>query len=279
VPELPEVETLARHLRRRVVGRRISAVRIITPSTVRSPSPARFTRALRGRVIQAVGRRGKFLLFRLDGDLVLAVHLRMTGDLVITPARRPLDRYTRVVLGLGGHDLRFDDPRRFGHMDLLPRGGISQFEPLRRMGPEPLARSFTLEQFRAVMATRRGVLKPLLLRQEVVAGIGNLYADEILFQARLHPGRRVESLRPVEVRRLYLATRQVLRRATSAMARPGDPVGALLSVREEEGICPRCGRPLTVTRLGGRATFFCSFCQREGTPRAQAGRVARADSG
>jgi len=268
VPELPEVETLARYLRRRLVGRTIRRVQILTPATIRSPRPDRFTRALRGRTVQGIDRRGKYVLVRLDRGLVLVIHLRMTGDLVIMPRRRLLHPHTRVVLGFGGSDLRFEDQRRFGHMDLLPASAVPYFEPLQRIGAEPLDGAFTPERFRAILKRRRGALKPLLLRQEVVAGIGNLYADEILFQARLHPGRRVESLRPQEVRRLYLATRRVLRRAVRGLARAGEPVGALLAVREEGGACPRCGRLLAATRMGGRATYFCPACQRH----AQAGR-------
>ena len=272
MPELPEVETLARYLRRHLVGRRIRRVRVFTPSTIHSPAPRRFTQALRGRVILAVERRGKYLLLRLDRDLVLVIHLRMTGDLEMVPRRRALPPHVRVAFALDGSDLWFEDQRRFGHIDLLPASALPLFDPLRRMGPEPLSRSFTPERFRAMLKPRRGALKPLLLRQEVLAGIGNLYADEILFQARLHPGRRVEFLGPAEVRRLYLAIRQVLRRATSESARAGDPVGALLAVREVGGVCPRCGRPLTATRLGGRATYFCPACQRRERPGAAAGR-------
>ena len=268
MPELPEVETLARYLRRRLVGRTIRRVQILTPATIRSPRPDRFARALRGRTVQGIDRRGKYVLVRLDRGLVLVIHLRMTGDLVIMPRRRLLHPHTRVVLGFGGSDLRFEDQRRFGHMDLLPASAVPYFEPLQRIGAEPLDGAFTSQRFRAILKRRRGTLKPLLLRQEVVAGIGNLYSDEILFQARLHPGRRVESLRPQEVRRLYLATRRVLRRAVRGLARAGEPVGALLAVREEGGACPRCGRLLAATRMGGRATYFCPSCQRS----AQAGR-------
>jgi len=276
VPELPDVETLARLLRRRVVGRRIRSARILTPGTVRSPSPLLFARRLRGRRVTAVHRRGKYLLISLEGGLVLAVHLRMTGDLEIVPARIPLDRHVRVRFlldgrGGRGEELRFTDQRRFGHMDLLSAAAGEDFAALARMGAEPLERAFTLEVFRALLRRRRGALKPLLLRQDVVAGIGNLYADEILYQARLHPGRRVESLRPAEVRRLHEAIRGVLRRATAGLSRYGRPVGDLLDAREVGGVCPRCGRPLQVSRLGGRATYFCPFCQRPGRDRRREG--------
>ncbi len=263
MPELPEVETLARSLRLRLAGRRIQSVRVLTPRTVRSPRVDRFVRALRGRTVETVTRRAKFLLLSLDHDLVLIVHLRMTGDLDIVPRGRPLHPHTRVVFRLNGHDLRFVDLRRFGHMDLLPASAVAHFDPIRRLGVEPLARAFTLERFREIMARRRGMLKPLLLRQEVLAGIGNLYADEILFQARLHPGRRVESLRPVEVRRLYLAVRQVLGRAVRGRARPEAPIGTLLRVRDAEGPCPRCGGRLASRRIGGRTTVYCPSCQHE----------------
>ncbi|HEV8340460.1 MAG TPA: bifunctional DNA-formamidopyrimidine glycosylase/DNA-(apurinic or apyrimidinic site) lyase [bacterium] len=275
MPELPDVETLARTLRRRLVGRRIRSARILTPGTVRSPSPAWFLRRLRGRRVAGVDRRGKYLLIRLDAGLVLLVHLRMTGDMEVVPAHAPMGRHTRVIFRLddaegpegGGDEVRFTDQRRFGHIDLLPAGAVGSIAPLVRMGAEPLGRGFSLEAFRRILGDRRGTLKPLLLRQDVVAGIGNLYADEILFQARLHPGRRVESLRPAEVRRLHEAIRQVLRRATTALSRHGRPVGELLEAREAGGSCPRCGRPLSVSRLGGRATYFCPFCQRPDRPR------------
>lgn len=272
MPELPDVETLARSLRRTLVGRRIRRARVLSAGTVRSPSPDRFVRRVRGRRVAAVGRRGKYLLITLEGGLMLLVHLRMTGDLEIVPAREPPDRHTRVIFtldgrGQAGRDLRFVDQRRFGHMDLLPAVALEDFSPLARMGIEPLARAFTPAAFRDLLAGRRGTLKPFLLRQDVVAGIGNLYADEILFQARLHPGRRVESLRPAEVRRLHEAIRQVLRRATAGLSRSGRPVGDLLPAREPGGVCPRCGRPLALIRLGGRATYFCSFCQRPGRDR------------
>jgi len=283
VPELPDVETLVRTLRRRLVGGRIHSTRILTPGTVRSPSAAQFIRQLRRRRVNAVDRRGKYLLIQLDGGLLLLVHLRMTGDMEVVTPRAPVHRHTRLILrfdrggasGGGGQELRFTDQRRFGHVDLLPAAAVEQFTPLVRMGIDPLSRGFSLEAFRLLLQGRRGALKPLLLRQDVVAGIGNLYADEILYQARLHPGRRVESLRPAEVRRLHEAIREVLRRATASLSRYGRPVGELLDARDVGGRCPRCGRPLQVSRLGGRATYFCPSCQRPPRDLAEGGAPTR----
>lgn len=262
MPELPDVETLARALRRSTTGRRIHGVRILSPGTIRSPSPRTFGRLLRGRRIVRVGRRGKYLLIDLDGALTLIVHLRMTGDLALAPAGAPLHPHTRVLFALDGEELRFTDQRRFGHMDLLPAARVHRLSGLRRLGAEPLDRGFTVNRFRALLRGRRGMLKALLLRQDLVAGIGNLYADEILFRARLRPARAVESLRPPEVTRLHAAIRGVLRKATDGLARSGSPAAPFLDARERGGACPRCGRPLVAARIAGRGTYYCRACQR-----------------
>ncbi|HTD47408.1 MAG TPA: bifunctional DNA-formamidopyrimidine glycosylase/DNA-(apurinic or apyrimidinic site) lyase [bacterium] len=262
MPELPDVETLARTLRRRTAGRRIDRVRVLSPKTIRSPAPRAFARLMRGRRIERVGRRGKYLLIDLDGALTLIVHLRMTGDFAIAPAGAPLHPHTRVLFALGAEELRFVDQRRFGHMDLLPAARVHRLSGLRRLGEEPLARGFTLNRFRPLLRGRRGMLKGLLLRQDLVAGIGNLYADEILFQARLRPARPVESLRPPDVARLHGAIRAVLRRATDGLARSGRPGATLLDARGRGGACPRCGRALVPARVAGRGTYYCRACQR-----------------
>jgi formamidopyrimidine-DNA glycosylase len=262
MPELPDVETVVRMLRRTVVGRRIGPVRVLNPSTIRSPSPRRFTQRVRGRTIERVTRRGKYLLIGLDGGLTLIAHLRMTGDFTVVRRADPVHRHTRVVLALDGQEVRFVDQRRFGHMDLVPTREIDQFPALRRLGSEPLERAFTLRKFRALLQRRRGTLKGLLLRQDVIAGIGNIYADEILFQARLHPARRIDSLRLAEGKRLYQAIRSVLRRATLGLSRYGRPVGVLLESRAQGARCPRCAKALVTSRIAGRTTYYCRFCQR-----------------
>jgi formamidopyrimidine-DNA glycosylase len=260
MPELPEVETVARRLRRKIVGRRITGVQLLTPSTIRTPPPRQFVRDLNGSTVTGIGRRGKFLLIRLDPARTLVVHLRMTGGFEVVPRSAPLHAHTRVILKLGGLELRFIDQRRFGHMDLVK--AEETFAPLQRMGSEPLERAFTLPRWHQILAGRRGTVKSLLLRQDLVAGIGNLYADEILWQARVHPARLVHTLRPEEIRRLHGTTRRVLRRAVLQVPRYGHSVGRFMDVREADALCPRCGHPLRTARIAGRTTYFCPRCQR-----------------
>src|SRR3990170_4631151 len=152
MPELPDVETLARRLHRRVRGKRIRRGRLLTPSTLRHPDPVAFRPRLRGRRIVAVTRRGKYLLFELTGDLTLVVHLRMTGDFELARVDAPVHRHTRAIFTVDGADLRFTDLRRFGHMDLLTPEQRERFPGLRRLGIEPLDAAFTRARFRALVA-------------------------------------------------------------------------------------------------------------------------------
>lgn len=264
MPELPDVETVRRMLQRTIAGRRIGRVTVLSPSTVRSPAPRLFERRLRGRRVRAVDRRGKYLLIGLEGSLTLVAHLRMTGDFQIAQRTVPRAPHTRVVFSFDGKELRFVDQRRFGHMDVVPTAGLQAWG-LARLGVEPLDRRFTLDVFRRILQGRRGALKPLLLRQDLIAGIGNIYADAILFQARLRPARALGSRRPDDTARLHRAIRSVLRQATAGLSRHDTLAGELgefLRARESGGTCPRCGRPLTVSRVAGRTTYWCRVDQR-----------------
>lgn len=262
MPELPDVETLVRRLRPRVRGRRVRRVRLFTPSTVRYPAPEAFRRRLQGRRITGVTRRGKYLLFGLSGDLTLAVHLRMTGDLKVVRPGTPLHPHTRVTFRLDGAELRFTDQRRFGHMHLLTPAEFARFKGVRTLGEEPLSASFTLPRFQGLVRPRRLGVKSFLLRQDLIAGIGNLYADEILWQARLHPGRGTETLSSTQVTGLWRSIGRALRRAVRSQSRYDRPVGSLLDARDRAGRCPRDHGPLRVVRVAGRTTYFCPRCQR-----------------
>jgi formamidopyrimidine-DNA glycosylase len=285
MPELPEVETVARDLQPRLVGATIVGARSTWARTLRTHDPLAFAEAVAGRTVESVGRRAKQLVVGLSGDAALTVHLKMTGQLFVVPGDAPDDPYVRLVLELAdGRELRFRDIRKFGKVGLYGRdpvtgelvaevGGAAVFAAI---GPEPLADEFGLREFRRRLRRRKGRLKPLLLDQSFLAGVGNIYADESLWRARLHPLRSAASLRPPDERRLFEAIRAVLaeaieRRGSSIddyTAPDGD--GAMqerLDVYQRTGeACRRCGRPIKRIVLGARSTHFCSWCQRLPAP-------------
>ena len=282
MPELPEVETVAHDLRRLVVGSTIVGAAGDWPRMIAShASVAAFAEGIAGRRIAAVGRRAKLVVVDLSGDAALTIHLKMTGQLFVVPAGAPSDRHLHLALALDdGREIRFRDIRKFGRVGLWPRdprtgavlGGAAGGELFAGHGPEPLSASFTLQAFRARLKGRHGRLKPLLLDQAFVAGIGNIYADEALWRAQLHPLRRATSLRPASEARLYRAVRSVLaeaieRRGASIddyTAPDGD--GSMqehLAVYQRAGeACLHCGRPVRRIVVGQRATHYCSWCQR-----------------
>jgi formamidopyrimidine-DNA glycosylase len=283
MPELPEVETVARDLRGLIVGATIVDARCSWPRTLRGQDPVAFAAAVTGRRIMAVGRRAKLVVVELSGGLLMTIHLKMTGQLFVVPAGAPEDPYVRLVLVLDdGREIRFRDIRKFGRVG-LELAGPAAFEGF---GPEPLDPAFTVRAFRARLRARRGRLKPLLLDQSFLAGVGNIYADEALWMARLHPLRTAASLRPPDERRLHRAIREVL---TEAVARRGSSIddytapegdGSMqerLAVYGRTGApCGRCGRPIRRLVLGARATHFCSWCQRLPAPdRAAAATILR----
>jgi len=236
-----------------------------------------------GRRIVGVRRRGKYLLFDLDDGAHLLVHLRMTGRLVVAGRDDPPLRFEHLALLLDdGRDLRFCDQRKFGRvLHLLPADARALD---RRIGPEPLAPAFTAARLAAALRRRRGKLKAALLDQGLVAGLGNIYVDEALFRARLHPERRPDSLHPDEVARLHRAIRAVLREGianrgtTFASFRDGygaagdNQANLRVYGRGRRGEpCPRCGRPLSVAVVAGRSSHFCGHCQPLRTDRAGPG--------
>jgi formamidopyrimidine-DNA glycosylase len=270
VPELPEVETVARDLRPLVIGSTIVDARTLWARTLRDKTPEAFATGVAGRRIEGVSRRGKQLVVSLDGGAFLTIHLKMTGQLFVVRQGAREDPYVRLVLELeDGREIRFRDIRKFGRVGLYGEAGD---DPFARTGPEPLADSFTLAAFRRLIRGRKGRLKSLLLDQAFIAGIGNIYADEALWAARLHPLRTARTLRPSDERHLWVELRRILaeaviRRGSSIddyTAPDGDgEMQEHLQVYQRAGEpCPRCGRPIRRIVVGGRATHFCSWCQR-----------------
>ncbi len=270
MPELPEVETYARELRPHLVGRRIRAVTIRWPGVVEQAAPADFAVALQGQQIINVARRGKYLLFPLQSGATLIVHLRMTGNLTVTSATDAADLHTHIVLELDdGRALHFNDPRKFGRFWLTadPQTVVGN------LGPEPLDGAFTAQELAARVRKRAAPIKAVLLDQTVVAGLGNIYADEVLFAARIDPRRPANSLEHGEVLRLHAAIRSVLTEAIRASGsslrdyRP--PLTARGRFQEQFQVfrrtgepCRRCGAPIERIRLAQRSTHFCPVCQR-----------------
>jgi formamidopyrimidine-DNA glycosylase len=277
MPELPEVETVARDLRRHgIEGRVVRRVRVYWPRTVAGLSPAAFSRRLTGRRIVRIGRRAKYLVFNLAHGSVLLVHLRMTGRFVLAPADVLRDPHERLALELDdGRTVRFLDSRKFGRWTLTAAPGTI----LDKLGPEPLESGFRAPEFAAELKRRRRQIKPLLLDQTFVAGIGNIYADEALWEAGLHPRRLASGLSGKEAHRLHAAIRLVLRRG---VANAGTSLGAgranFYSVagrrgRNQDGLkvfrragapCPRCGAIIGRIVVGQRGTHLCPACQRMG---------------
>ena len=278
MPELPEVEVVRRDLEKEIVGRRVKTVDVRGARSVRRHrSGAEFASRLEGRTIARVERRGKYLVHRLDDGQALVVHLGMSGQLLRpASAKDPLAKHTHVVITFTqGGQLRFVDPRTFGEMFVADPDTLGEHvEELRHLGMDPLEESMQWEGFGRLLTARRTKLKPLLMDQKFLAGIGNIYSDEILFAAGLRWDRPSDSLTPEEVRRLYRAMVEILQSAVKHRGSSlsdaqyvdlfGKPGGfqALHAVYDREGLaCPRCRRIIVRERTGGRSTYFCATCQ------------------
>ncbi|MCX7706961.1 MAG: bifunctional DNA-formamidopyrimidine glycosylase/DNA-(apurinic or apyrimidinic site) lyase [Anaerolineae bacterium] len=271
MPELPEVETIAADLRKQLVGRRFVAASFLWPRTLAAPDPASLNARLAGSTAVDVSRRGKYLLIALDSGDTLIIHLRMTGRLALMLEDDPRlgEDHVRARFALAdGNYLVFTDARKFGRIWLVR--DVSQV--LGKLGPEPFDWHFTAQQLGERLAPRRAAIKALLLDQSIIAGLGNIYADEALYLAGIHPLRPGASLTPDEINRLYAAIRPVLAESIAqrgTMLRdyrtPYGPDGAYknrLRVYGQPGRpCPRCATPIERIRVTQRSTHFCPRCQ------------------
>lgn len=272
MPELPEVETLARHLHHLLAGAVFSSVEVCWLRSVAMPTPQEFACTLPGRTILGVGRRGKFVQFSLSDSYYLLVHLRMSGQLQVKPLDTSADKHARLIFNLtNGRKLVFYDPRKFGRVYLATDPTLVTGE----LGPEPLSDDFTPDVFAALLSRHKAALKPLLLNQAFLAGLGNIYTDEALFAAGLHPLHKANTLTPTEVERLYLAIREVLQQAIrnrgttlpdaryrDAEGQPGNNQEYLRVYRRTGEPCPRCGTPIERVLVGQRGTHYCPNCQK-----------------
>ena len=284
--ELPEVEVMRRDLEKDVVGRRVKEVEVRpSPNALRvirrHNKPGKrsvrreFGSHLIGHKVTKVERKGKYLLMHLDGGEVLIVHFGMSGQFLRANKRQPLPQHTHVVITFQqGGDLRFVDPRTFGEMFVTGSDDIGKVRELAHIAIDPLEDTFTWPSFGELMAQRASKLKPLLMDQKFISGLGNIYSDEVLFAAGLRHDRMSDSLSSQEVRRLYRAIQEVVQDAirfrgttlddqayVDLFGRPGE-YGPELKVYGRKGLpCRRCRTPIESVALGGRRSYFCPQCQ------------------
>ncbi len=276
MPELPEVETLVRRLRKPAISRTIINTRVLWQRTIGQPTPDEFAHQLRGLTITAINRRAKYLVFELtpraattrrahpaEPTHFLLIHLKMSGKLSVVDAAAPIEKHDRVIFDLdNGQQLRFNDVRKFGRMHLVPHFDVVTGAH----GPEPLSDEFTLKRFREMIRDRSGAIKPLLLNQQFLSGVGNIYADESLWYAKIHPLRKASSLKDAEIAALYRSIRRVLKQAIDDQGTDaGDGViegDYQPRIYGREGRpCYRCHRPIHKTVVGQRGTHYCPTCQ------------------
>jgi formamidopyrimidine-DNA glycosylase len=284
MPELPEVETIRRQLEPELRGRVIEALEVLDPRWTRPVDPREVERQVSGKTIGALRRRGKYLFLDLDGDLTLVMHLRMTGNLILvdesklveavdeSDSERARERFLRARFSLDdGRELRFSDARRFGEAFVIPTELLDErFSG--RLGVEPLSEQFTTEEIERIAAGRTAPLKSFLLDQSGIAGVGNIYADEALWRAELHPLSPTGSMRHEQAEALREGVVEAL---LAGLAEGGASIDDYLDSRGERGSmqdeflvhnregepCLRCGTPIRRIVVSGRSTYFCPGCQ------------------
>lgn len=273
MPELPEVETIVRGLRPYLEGAELGILRLLFPPLLRRV-PRSALAAFEGTKVTSLKRRGKMILVECESGRTLVFHLMMTGQMLIERPEVPVDRHVRLIVPLVGRDreLRFRDVRKFGFLCCLGPSGSSPVPELEALGPEPLEIDF--RSFSRLFQGRRACIKGFLLDQRAIAGLGNIYADEVLFRARIHPLTRAASLGEEELKILWKSIRAILRlaifRKGSSIRDYTDPNGdagdfqALHKVYGRAGEkCPRCKAAIRRIKVGGRSTFYCPHCQKK----------------
>jgi formamidopyrimidine-DNA glycosylase len=269
MPELPEVETVVRALREPLIGRTVMGVRNDWPRHIHMPTLDEFRARIHGCKFEAINRRAKYLVFTLTKGETLIIHLRMSGHLAVVDKQEPADKHVHTVFELdNGQELRFRDIRKFGTVDLVENPDVV----LGKLGPEPLEDAFTPDVLGMLLNGRSRAIKPLLLDQHRIAGIGNIYADEALFHAKVRPTRPAKSLSHNDVKALHAAIQKVLRlgieregASIELYLKPdgskGDMQNDLMVFQRTGEPCYDCGRPTERIVLGGRSTHFCPQCQ------------------
>lgn len=253
-----------RYLAETSLHKRIKKVEIIDNYVIKGVSSHEFKYRLEGAKFEQVDRRGKFLEVSTDSRYDLAFHFGMTGHLKYVPTHSAYEKYARVIFTfVSNHDLRYLAMRKLGGLYLVPRGEFTQIDTIRKMGPEPLSPEFDLSTFKRIIQGRSAMLKALLLDQSFIAGIGNVYGDEILFQAGIRPDRKISELSEEELTKLFKETKSVLRKANQHKARLQRLRDSFLALHRRKGEnCPRCGSRIQKMKVSGRTSYYCERRQR-----------------
>lgn len=274
MPELPEVETIKRVIEPQIQGLTIENVTVKRPEVTAYPTADEFCKLLTGQTVSHMARRGKFLVIQLNSNDRIILHLRMTGCLLLTSADYPEEKHTHVIFRLNnGKELRFSDTRRFGRLWLLKNGEADTYSGIEKLGTEPLDKLLAAEYLKALLGKRKKAVKECLLDQSVIAGIGNIYSDEILFTAGIYPARPANSLNMEEWERLAAAIPERISYfievnkitpeeylETKGQDYRNTP---FLQVYGQEGKpCPKCGEMLCRMVVGGRGSVYCPVCQK-----------------
>ncbi len=262
MPELPDVQVFKEYIDATSLHRRIKAAHVSASGLLRGVSAQTLRNRLGGHELARTRRHGKHLFVRIDGGPWLRLHFGMTGDVVHVGRGEDAPEHTRLHLEFARGGLAYRNPRKLGQIGLVE--DVDEFIEENDLGPDALSGELDLETFRDVVRGHHGAVKSTLMNQAVIAGIGNVYADEVLFAAGIHPEAQANRLRDETLGDLHRAMIRILKRAVAARVDPDRmPSSFLLPHREEGGTCPRCGRRLTVSRVGGRATYHCSRDQQK----------------
>ncbi|AZR73722.1 DNA-formamidopyrimidine glycosylase [Anoxybacter fermentans] len=271
MPELPEVETIVRSLRPMITGKKVVGVDVRYAPIIGYPAAETFANKLVGKKIEEIRRRGKYIVMEVTGGELLITHLKMSGRLIYVPQETKVEKHTHVIISLNdNHELRFIEVRKFGRMFLIPENQLEKAGGFATLGPEPL--KMTMDEFKAGLKNRKGKIKSLLLNQEFIAGVGNIYADEALFLSKIHPERTVDTLSEEEKELLFSAIQQVLnigienrgttkRDYVDAFGQAGKNQNYLKVYGREGEKCYTCGTEILRIKVGGRSSHYCPNCQ------------------
>ena len=273
MPELPEVETIKNTLKQFVINKQIEEVHVYWPNIIKEPDDVdHFKMVLSGQTIHDITRKGKFLLFQMD-DYVLVSHLRMEGKYSVEQAAEPVKKHTHVIFTFtDGDQLRYNDVRKFGTMHVYHKGVELLEKPLNKLGPDPFDEAFTFDYFYKKLKKTQRVVKSALLDQTIVAGLGNIYVDETLFKANVHPLTRSDKLTKKEIKAIQTEAINIL---AQAVKQGGTTIRSYVNGQGEMGMfqqelyvygqeneaCKECGNPITKMKVAGRGTHICSTCQ------------------